>query len=178
MTGKITYTTNHKYRVVPYLADWPKWYTKEAARLQKIYGDAIHGIEHVGSTSVPGMAAKPQLDILVQMSDISKADAFNNSLQAIGYEAYGDALQKGGRFYSKWEHGEKVVNLHVYQPDAHAVWEYVAVRDYLRGNPQEAKDYAALKIELYKKYPTDYLKYREIKDAYMAEMIKRIIRAT
>jgi GrpB-like predicted nucleotidyltransferase (UPF0157 family) len=120
------------------------------------------------------MTAKPQLDILIQMKAIEEADVFNKQMSDAGYIAYGDALGKGGRLFSRWENGAKTVNLHIYQPESPEVWEYTAVRDYLISHPQEAKDYAALKIELHKKYPNDYLKYREFKDPYINDLKKRI----
>ena len=174
MPKPITYTTNHKYHIVEYSPQWPGWFAQEEKVLKGIFGDTALSIEHVGSTAVPGMAAKPQLDILVQMQNASDADAFTEALAAAGYTAYGDALKKGGRLFSRWENGEKVVNLHVYQPESPAVGEYIKVRDYLISHPEEAAAYAALKMELYEKYPDDYLKYREYKDPYIDAMKERI----
>lgn len=174
MSQPITYTTNHKYRIVPYSPEWPEWFTKEAKTLKDIFGSAALSIDHVGSTAIPGMSAKPQLDILVQMKDAGEADACNEALADAGYKAYGDVLGKGGRLFSRWEHGEKAVNLHVYPPGSPAVGEYINVRDYLISHPIEAKDYAALKMELFQKYPDDYLKYREYKDPYIDAMKGRI----
>ena len=174
MSSAITYTTNHKYRIIPYSSEWPRWFTREAALLREIFGDTAIAIEHVGSTAVPGMAAKPQLDILLTVDAIEQADARTDDLKKSGYEAYGDALQKGGRLFSRWENGEKIVNLHVFLADSPVINEYIAMRDFLLAHPQAAKAYAALKLELYKKYPDDYLKYREFKDPFIKEMIGHI----
>jgi len=170
---KITYTTNHKYEIAPYAADWPLWYAKEAALLQQIIGEAAD-IQHVGSTAIPGMAAKPQLDILVQVPDITAIDALQQQVEAADYVAYGDALKKGGRLFSRWKAGAKIINVHVFETGSPAVNEYISVRDFLRTHPEEAEKYAAFKLELYKKYPTDYLKYREYKDPYLEQLRSRI----
>lgn len=173
MAQPIQYT-NHAYEVVAYSPAWPTWYNGEAGALKDIFGDAALNIDHVGSTSIPDMAAKPQLDILVQVKNIKDADNHNDPLLRAGYKSYGDILHKGGRLFSKWEGKVKTVNLHVYEATSPIVWEYISVRDYLRTHPEEAKAYADLKINLYKEYPTDYLKYREFKDPYIEALIGRI----
>lgn len=174
MPAPISYTTNHKYEIVPYSSEWPLLYKNEATLLKEIFGDTAIDTQHVGSTAIPGMTAKPQLDILMQVKIIKGVDAFNKKMQEAGYTVYGDALRKNGRLFSRWDNDAKVVNLHIYQPESPVAREYLAVRDYLLSHPQEAKAYEAFKLKLYKKYPADYLKYREHKDQYMTELIKRI----
>lgn len=173
MSEPIQYIS-HPYEVVPYSDSWPKWYVSEASILQDIFGERATDIQHVGSTSIPGMSAKPQLDVLVQVQNISDADDCTEAMTQAGYAAYGDMLHKGGRLFSRWKGGSKLVNVHVFEVTSPIVWEYLAVRDYLRTHKQEAKDYAALKLNLYEKYPTDYLKYREFKDPYIEELKTRI----
>lgn len=174
MSRPVTYTTNHKYELVPYSPEWPRWYTREAALLRKIFGPLLLDIQHVGSTAIPGMVAKPQLDILIQVVDITQVDICNDAMVAAGYVAYGDALQQHGRLFSRWNNDVKIVNVHIYQPESPAVRGYIGVRDYLIAHPGEAEKYAALKRELYKKYPHDYLKYRELKDPYIDKLKQRI----
>jgi GrpB-like predicted nucleotidyltransferase (UPF0157 family) len=174
MTEPIKYTTNHKYELVDYSTDWPEWFIIESSIIKDIVGDVALGIQHVGSTAIPGMKAKPQLDILMTVKNISDIDAYNEPMKKAGYEVYGDILDKGGRLFSRWNGGTKTVNLHVYQPDSPIVLEYIAVRDYLLANPDEALKYSAFKTDLYNKYPNDYLKYREHKDPYMISLQERI----
>jgi GrpB-like predicted nucleotidyltransferase (UPF0157 family) len=174
MTVPIKYTTNHRYELVDYSTDWPEWFIRESMVIKDIVGDVALGIQHVGSTAIPGMKAKPQLDILMTVKNISEIDTYNKPMKEAGYEVYGDILNKGGRLFSRWKEGTKTVNLHVYQPDSQIVWEYIAVRDYLLANPDEALKYSDFKTDLYNKYPDDYLKYRELKDPYMISLQKRI----
>jgi GrpB-like predicted nucleotidyltransferase (UPF0157 family) len=173
MNRPIQYT-NHAYEVVDYLPAWPAWYKDEEKVLKEIFGGSAIRIDHVGSTSVPGMAAKPQLDILIQVEGIESVDGHNDALSQAGYEAYGDMLHKGGRLFSKWRDGTKTVNLHVFETASPIVREYILVRNYLCAHPEEAEAYAALKVDLYKKYPNDYLKYRQFKDPYIAGLLSRI----
>ncbi len=173
MADAIQYS-NHSYRVVTYSPVWPDWYAEEAQRIRKALNNQLLDIQHVGSTSIPGVAAKPQLDILVQVHSITEVDTYNDRLKDMGYEAYGDMLHKCGRLFSKWKNGEKTVNLHFYEISSPIVWEYTAVRDFLRSNPDEAQKYSELKLDLYSKYPEDYLAYRKIKDPYIYNLQERI----
>lgn len=173
MSEPIQYLS-HPYEVVPYSTSWPAWFDNEAVILKEIFKDRALDIQHVGSTSIPGMSAKPQLDILLQVQAITEAEDCTEALEKRGYVAYGDMLHKGGRLFSRWKGNEKLINLHVFEASSPIVWEYLSVRDYLRTHEQEAKDYEALKIDLYTKYPTDYLKYREFKDPYIEELKSRI----
>ncbi len=165
---------SHPYEVIPYSESWPDWYLREASILKDIFNDDAIDIQHVGSTSIPGMAAKPQLDILLQVRNIKVAEDYTKALQKAGYVAYGDMLHKGGRLFSRLKGDTKLINLHVFEATSPIVWEYISVRDYLREHEQEAKEYATFKLSLYAKYPTDYLKYREFKDPYIEELRKRI----
>ncbi|MGB4758953.1 MAG: GrpB family protein [Candidatus Saccharimonadales bacterium] len=171
----IQYTTNHKYEVVAYSPQWPSQYKDEQAVLKKIFGTIVLDIQHVGSTAIPGMAAKPQLDILIQVQNIDSVDAFNTAMETAGYTPYGDILSKGGRLYSRWKDDTKTVNVHVYQKDSPIIWEYIGTRDYLLAHPQKAAEYARFKIGLYQKYPDDYLKYREYKDGYVEKLQQQIL---
>jgi GrpB-like predicted nucleotidyltransferase (UPF0157 family) len=174
MAKPVTYTTNHKYEIVPYSPDWPKWYEKESALLRNVFKNSLLDIQHVGSTAIPGMAAKPQLDILIQVQDIIESDMLEEAMQAVGYQAYGNALKQGGRMFSRWDGDVKTVNVHVFQADSPIVQRYISVRDFLLTHPKEAEAYAQLKLDLYKKYPSDYLKYRELKDPYIDALRARI----
>ena len=173
MSEPIQYIS-HPYEVVPYSDSWPGLFVSEASIIQDVFGDKASDIQHVGSTSISGMSAKPQLDILVQMRNISDADDCRQAMTQAGYVAYGDMLHKGGRLFSRWKGDSKLVNVHVFEATSPIVWEYLAVRDYLRTHKKEAEDYAALKLSLYAKYPTNYLKYRELKDPYIEALKTRI----
>jgi GrpB-like predicted nucleotidyltransferase (UPF0157 family) len=174
MAEPTKYTTNHKYVLVTYSTEWPVWFRKESTIIRDTVGDLALDIQHVGSTAIPGMTAKPQLDILMTVQNIEDVDNFVVAMKKAGYRSYGDILGKGGRLFSRWNGDTKTINLHVYQPHSPIVQEYIAVRDYLLVNPDEASKYAAYKIELYNKYPNDYLKYREFKDPYIVSMQERI----
>jgi GrpB-like predicted nucleotidyltransferase (UPF0157 family) len=170
----IVYTSNREYELVPFDPTWPEWYQKEAALLSSIFGDKLLSIQHVGSTSIPGMSGKPQLDILATMQNVEDADAFGEKLAEHNYKAYGDVLKKGGRLFSRWDGDAKTANFHIYEPGSPAIQEYLVVRNYMIAHPEVAQEYADLKLELVKKYPSDYLKYREYKDPRLNALKRRI----
>lgn len=162
------------YSVVPYNPAWPEMFAKEKAVLEEVFGADALDIQHIGSTSVPGMKGKPQIDILILVDDISVVDRHTAELEQKGYIVYGDIHQNGARLFSR-EHanGEKDSNVHVYTPDLPFVQEFLVIRDYLRTHPDEAESYGNLKEKLKAEYPDDYRSYRQHKDVYVAELFER-----
>lgn len=90
-----------KAEVVPYKPEWKEMFEREKADLIRIFGPALHSVSHIGKTSIPGMAAKPVIDILAEVKDISDADRFSPRLEALGYEAQGENGIEGRRFFQK-----------------------------------------------------------------------------
>ncbi|MBU6389834.1 GrpB family protein [Patescibacteria group bacterium] len=173
MAKEVTYTSNHPYKVVQYDPAWPVLYERESERVQAIVGPG-HPIHHIGGTSVPGLASKPQIDILVEFEEGSDLDRYNDALTQVGYTVYGDVLGKGGRLFSRWQDGMKTVNLQFHYAGSLPVREHLAVRDYLCSHPDEVAAYARLKLDLFERYPDDYLKYREYKDEFMRRLLQRV----
>ncbi len=129
--------------VVPYNAKWPEMFEEEASAIKLALGDNCLEIHHVGSTSVPGLVAKPKIDILVAVADPSKTIEL---LEAIGYTYKGEfniPLQYG---FSK--RGEININLHLFQTGHPEIELNLKFRDYLRTHPEAREEYAALKAEL------------------------------
>lgn len=124
--------------------DWQTEFLAETTEISKNFvPDRIVAMEHYGSTAVPGLIAKPILDILVSLNDFSLSIEEKNSLQELGYEYIGRA-----RLYERYflrKRGTRNCHLAVVR-HAGAVWcESLAVRDYLRAHPQKATDYGQFK---------------------------------
>ncbi len=85
--------------VVPYDPDWSNQFEKEALLLKLIFSDIFVAIHHIGSTSVPGLAAKPTIDIILEVKDIRLVDKFNEPMEKLGYEAWGEYGIPGRRFF-------------------------------------------------------------------------------
>jgi GrpB-like predicted nucleotidyltransferase (UPF0157 family) len=126
--------------VVPYNPDWPIWFENEAEAIKKVLGDNFIAIHHVGSTSVPGLSAKPRIDIIAVLVDPKKSIP---ALESIGYEYRGEWNIPFKFSFRK--RGKLEVNLHVYEEGHPEIESNLLFRDYLRKNPKERGEYQSLK---------------------------------
>lgn len=159
-------------RVVPYNAAWPELFRVE----RELIDGALkkHGveaeIEHIGSTSVPGLAAKPILDTLVGVDDASDFGESISGLQDVGYIYRGEQGIPGRHFFRRGTPRQYHVHLTV---RGNELWrDYLAFRDYLRGHRQTAEAYAELKYALAERYPYDRESYIEGKTEFVQQMLK------
>lgn len=164
-----------KIRVVPYDPQWPQKFVAEAAVLRRILGDEIVAMHHVGSTAVPGLKAKPIIDILVEVRDITRIEAYNEAMRAHGYEPMGDYGLPGRRYFPKDVDGERVVHAHVWQVGNSEIERHLVFRDYLRTHPEEAAAYAAVKEELAQRFPDNSTAYVAGKDSFVKAMQQRAL---
>ena len=136
--------------LVAYDPDWPRRFEQERAVLAAVFAGDEAAIEHVGSTAVPGLGAKPVIDIMVGVSRLSEADGRIATLEAAGYEyvqAYENQLPER-RYFRKPGFGPRFYHLHcVVRGDDFWV-RHIAFRDYLRAHPEAAAAYYELKREL------------------------------
>jgi len=161
------------YSIIPYSPHWARQFKGESKVISGIFANDLVAIEHVGSTSVPDMAGKPLIDILVAVKDIAQVEARIEAMEKAGFTAYGDYLQKKSYLFTREIAGEKLVHVHVFEQGHPHIQEMLSIRDYLREHPEEAKAYSKLKYELKRRYPNDYGAYRREKDAYMEELKQR-----
>lgn len=154
--------------VVPYDPVWPERFEQEAKAIKAILGDLLFELHHIGSTSVPGLAAKPVIDILPVVQDIKLVDSFNPQFEAIGYEPMGENGIPGRRFFRKGGAEHRSHHLHIFgKGNKTAIHRHLAFRDYLRAHPEIAKEYAFLKQSLAQKFPHDIDGYCDGKDAFI-----------
>jgi GrpB-like predicted nucleotidyltransferase (UPF0157 family) len=159
-------------RVVPYDAAWSELYDAEVSRLAPIvasYGATIE-FEHTGSTAVPGLAAKPILDILAGRpdSDAARARAIE-ALRAADYVYRGEQGIPGRDFFRRGDPRQYHVHL---TSVGSAFWrDHLAFRDYLRSHPDAASEYGALKLELARRFPNDREAYIEGKTAFVQRIL-------
>jgi GrpB-like predicted nucleotidyltransferase (UPF0157 family) len=127
----------------------------------------------VGSTSVPGLPAKPIIDILVVMDDIGPVDSLNPALIALGYEPQGEYGIPGRRFFTKGGDVNRSHHVHVFQQGHPEVSAMLDFRDYLRSHPRQAAEYGRLKEELALICEDDITAYNAGKDAFVKELIRQ-----
>ncbi len=162
--------------IIDYDPAWPALYEGEKQALLDLLGDAIIAIEHVGSTAVPGLGAKPIIDIMAGVHCIDDAMAFIEPLKRLDYEYHPEfeAVIPERRFFIKVGPGDqRTHHLHIVEPTTE-FWElHILFRDYLRAHPDVAKEYEALKRQLaaqfafnrpaYQDAKTDFIKAVEVK---------------
>ncbi len=168
-------TTHREYIVMPYCPNWPKQFIDEAEKINKLLGKLTLKIEHIGSTAIPGMDAKPILDILILVKDNSAFDIVQPIMENAGYLYAGQYVTDNSRLYRKLDKNTLLANIHVFPINHPHVNEMLSLRDYLRSHPEEAKQYSEIKKELYDKYPTNYVDYRKNKDIYIKELMSKVL---
>lgn len=161
-----------KVEVVPYHADWPQQFLIEAEALRGILGDEVISIHHFGSTSIPGLSAKPIIDILVIVRNINAIDAMTPELEALGYHAVGEYGIPGRRFFYKGTDEVRSHHLHIYQTGNPHILRHLVFRDYLRTHPEPARTYAHLKEDLARQFPEDMEQYIAGKNSFVKEQEK------
>ena len=163
--------------IVDYDPRWPLLFDEEAKRLRAVLDPSlIVGLEHFGSTAIPGLSAKPIIDILIAVRSLAAAQAtFVEALRKLDYVYWADNPKKDRMFFVKGmpPFGSKRSH-HVHVTEAVGeMWERLAFRDYLRAHPEEAETYARLKRRLAAEHQTDREGYTDAKSAYVAGVMRK-----
>lgn len=158
------------YTFTTYSPEWPLAFQQEAKQLTGLLGDLLVTVHHIGSTSVPGLAAKPIIDLLPVVRDIAQVDEYTAVLEQANYKPWGEYGIPGRRFFTKDRAGYRTHNIHMFQVGDPAIERHLAFCAYLRNHPDVRDEYEALKQENYARYPADIAGYNESKSAW----IKRI----
>lgn len=149
-----------------YDPNWVEKYTRAAQRLKSVFGAELTAIYHIGSTAIPGIMAKPIIDILIAVRDIELVDALNPALQQLGYEACGEFGIPGRRYFRRGG-DERTHHVHVFQQGNAHISRHLAFRDYLCAHPEDALAYSDLKVRLAAAHRDDIHAYMEGKHAFI-----------
>lgn len=161
--------------VVPYDPAWPARFKAQTAVLHTILGDEIVAVHHVGSTAVPGLQAKPIIDILVEVRDIERLDRYNAALIAQGYLPRGEYGLPGRRYFPRDVGGARVAHVHCWQTGHPEIARHLAFVAYLRAHPQEAAAYGALKAQLAQQFADAREDYVAGKHEFIVAMQQRAL---
>lgn len=156
-----------RYTFTDYSPDWPLAFEREAARLRSLLGDALVTIHHIGSTSVPGLAAKPIIDLLPVAGSVLAIEAKTPQLEAAGYRAWGEYGLPGRRYFTRDRDGYRTHNIHIYGQGDPDIERHLAFRDYLRAHPAVRDQYAAVKRAAYAQHPADIDSYSDSKHGWI-----------
>lgn len=165
--------------IVPYNPNWPRMFEDEADFLRaKLPKNLVKRIEHFGSTAVPGLSAKPIIDILVETTSLEETKKqIVPILIAEGYEyfwrpAIGDQPPYYAWFIKRGAQGQRTHHIHMVESDSE-LWDRLYFRDYLRQFPEEARRYDELKRDLSNKYSHDRVKYTVAKSDYIQTVTEK-----
>lgn len=160
--------------IADYNPQWPHIYEAERQRILGATGQWLASIEHVGSTSVPGLAAKPIIDIMAGIRTLADAPACIAPLEALGYHYVPEyeASIPERRYFRKGPKGARLFHLHMVEPTSDFWEKELLFRDYLRAHPSTAQAYEALKRKLARQY-TDGNEYCEAKTDFIMATLAR-----
>ena len=161
--------------VLPYDPSWAQDFVRIREEIQAALGELALRIEHVGSTSVPGLSAKPIIDIDVVIRDDSLLDAVIDALGKIGYRHEGN-LGIAGREAFKYDCKEHLRKHHLYvcPLDSAELKRHIAFRDYLRSHPEAVRAYSRIKEEGAALYPYDIDGYIAHKSPWIGEIYREL----
>jgi GrpB-like predicted nucleotidyltransferase (UPF0157 family) len=148
-------------------------FEREAAKIADIFGPELMAIYHIGSTSVPGLSAKPIIDMMPLVRNIEQVTAFNPAMIRLGYEPRGEYGIPGRRYFIKGGDEHRSHHVHTFQQDHLEVARHLDFRDYLTAHPAEAQQYAALKAGLARQFPHNIEGYMAGKDAFIKKIIEK-----
>ena len=158
-------------RLVEYDPEWPEKFRREADRIRAVLGDRVLQLEHVGSTAVPGLPAKPIVDMLLGLADSADEPAYLPAMESAGYvlrirepEWHEHRLFKGP---------DTNINLHVFSSGCPEIGRMLAFRDWLRSNAPDRELYARTKLELTQKNWKYVQNYADAKTAVVEQILAR-----
>lgn len=149
---------------------WKDEFESEAQKIKAIYDDLLLDIHHIGSTSVPGLKAKPVIDIMPIVSDINEVNKFDDQMKALGYESLGENGIVGRRFFRKDNEalGKRTHHVHVFDQHSHdEIIRHLAFKAYLIAHPNITDQYGDLKYRLAAAFPNDIDSYINSKNDFI-----------
>ncbi len=162
---------NGQILLVDYDPEWPILFEREAAKIRAALGDRALMIEHAGSTSVPGLIAKPIIDIILAVANSGDESAYVPDLEAAGYPLR--IREPGWEEHRLLKGAHPDVNLHVFTAGSREITRMLTLRDWLRANEADRELYAATKRELASRTWKYVQNYADAKTTVIAEIMAR-----
>ncbi|MDX1414840.1 MAG: bifunctional GrpB family protein/GNAT family N-acetyltransferase [Candidatus Promineifilaceae bacterium] len=166
---------DRQVEIVAYRPQWVDMFNNEAERLHMLLGTEALAVHHIGSTSVPGLKAKPIIDLLVEVKDIERIDKFNDTMREHGYEVMGEYGMPRRRYFRRTVNGRRMAHVHTWQQRDIEINRHIAFRDYLITYPHRAQAYGDLKQSLVEQFNGDKEQYIDNKDAFCKETERRAL---
>ncbi|HVB62404.1 MAG TPA: GrpB family protein [Ktedonobacteraceae bacterium] len=160
--------------IVPYDESWPQQFQQLAQSMRAALGPVALRIDHIGSTSIPQLAAKPVIDIQISVADFEPLNAFRVPLESLGYVFRAENPELTKRYFRE-PPGERRAHIHVRRAGSFSQQLALLFRDYVRAHPDVAAEYAQLKIGLARRYnrPEDREAYTDAKDPFIWQILSQ-----
>ncbi|NES19869.1 MAG: GrpB family protein [Symploca sp. SIO3E6] len=160
-----------KVEVVPHDPTWQEAFRMESKRVADALGEIFVAIHHIGSTAIPGIYAKPIIDILVEVQDITQVDEQSSAMESLGYQVMGEYGIPERRFFRKDNQaGVRTHHIHIFEVGSAQVKRHLAFRDYMIAHTEAAQRYSELKRELAREHPQNIDGYIDGKDSFIKEI--------
>ncbi len=160
-----------KVEVVPHNPRWRDAFEVEARHIAVALNENVVAIHHIGSTAIPNIFAKPVIDLLVEVRDITQVDGQSSAMESLDYEVMGEFGIPGRRYFRKDnEEGIRTHQIHAFESGSTEVERHLAFRDYMIAHPGDAQRYSELKRKLAEEHPQSMDGYMDGKDSFIKEM--------
>ncbi len=158
--------------LVPYDPAWPDWFEREAAELRDVLGDIALDVHHIGSTSVPGLTAKPVMDMIPVIESLAAIDARRPQIEAAGYAWRGELGIARRRYLTRGHEGPQDLHAHCFAAGDPQIARHLLFRDVLRTDECVTAEYVALKLALRDRFPNHGYAYADAKDEFVARVLR------
>ena len=162
--------------IVDYLADWPLVFEREAAAILEACDPWVTEVHHIGSTSVPGLAAKPVLDMMPIAAGAAEGLEAVSRMEHLGYRYCGENGIAGRFYFDRVVDGRTVAHVHMFPAGHLDIGKHLSFRDYLRSHAEAVRDYERLKRELASKFRDDRQAYTDSKAEFIRNTIATAMR--
>jgi GrpB-like predicted nucleotidyltransferase (UPF0157 family) len=152
--------------VVPYDLNWPNEFARLGGTLRQTLGDVALRIDHIGSTSIPGLDAKPVIDVQISVTSLEPVDIFRLPLEEVGFQWRANNPELTKRYFRELP-GARRTHIHVRRAGSWSEQFALLFRDYLRVHPEDARAYAQLKYALAEQYRNDREQYTDAKSPFI-----------
>lgn len=161
-----------KVVIVPYDPEWPVLFQQLGLALRGALGPTALRIDHIGSTSIVGLAAKPVIDVQISVAEFEPLDLYRLPLEKLGYVFRANNPELTKRYFRE-RPGDRRTHIHVRRLGSWAEQFALLFRDYLRAHDEDAQAYAKLKYDLAEKYRDDRQGYTEAKAPFIWEIMAK-----
>jgi GrpB-like predicted nucleotidyltransferase (UPF0157 family) len=161
-----------KVVIFPYDPKWQEEFSLLGATLRSALGNTAIRIDHIGSTSIPGLDAKPIVDVQISVKSFEPLDAYRIPLDKLGYYLRTDNTEKTERYFRE-KPGGKRTHIHVTKAGSWSEQTQLLFRDYLRTHPKDARRYAKLKYNLAEQFRDNRLGYTDAKTSFVWGILRK-----